>query len=157
MSIKRARTIPLDLIDPKLFWSKTEEMENGCINWTGCLDSYGYGRFKCLGSEWKAHRVSVALSGRVIPESMVIDHLCRNRRCVNPNHLEVTSIYINTARGVGVTAEKMRAWINGKCLNGHDLSVSGFHRAGPGRIVCAECDNERQRQYRLRKKEREIA
>ena len=68
---------------------------SGCWEWTGHIANSGYGR---LGRKW-AHRVSYESSGLVIPDGKQLDHLCRNRKCINPTHLEPVSPATNSRRG----------------------------------------------------------
>jgi hypothetical protein len=81
------------------FWSHVfippEEMTVGaCWQWTGTT-SNGYGKY---GSIW-AHRFSWELLRGPIPHNLEVDHLCRNRGCVNPEHLEIVSHRENVRRG----------------------------------------------------------
>lgn len=83
--------------DVARFWSKTKR-SGECISWNAGVSNCGYGYFWLNGKQELAHRVSVFLSGRTIPEKRQIDHLCRNKRCVNPSHLEVVSARENCIR-----------------------------------------------------------
>lgn len=145
-----AREIPEDLIADDAFWSQTELTPSGCIEWKGSRDAYGYGRVFARGAEWKAHRVALKLSGKIVFRHLAVDHLCRNPACVNPAHLELVSYRENTARGEGPTAAAIRAIDRGFCINGHDLSVVGFHGRGVRRF-CAQCGRNRVAAYKLRR------
>ena len=70
----------------------------GCWEWTGHCSSNGYGRFDVGGVPEYAHRVAVILDGRKIPDGMQVDHLCRSKSCVRPDHLQVVSPSENNAR-----------------------------------------------------------
>jgi hypothetical protein len=70
------------------FLRKVEKTDT-CWNWTGRLDIGGYGRFSIAGIWNKAHRVSHELYKGAIPEGLIVRHRCNNRKCVNPDHLEV--------------------------------------------------------------------
>lgn len=76
------------------FWNRVERA-NGCWKWTGHIDAKGYARFKADGSDRFAHRYSYELHHGPIAEGMDIDHKCRNRSCVNPDHLHAVSHWEN--------------------------------------------------------------
>lgn len=77
----------------------SEEDENGCWIWTGCTDRLGYGTAWWNGSTERAHRAVFFAAGREIPAGTELDHLCRVRACVNPDHLEAVTHQENVRRG----------------------------------------------------------
>lgn len=70
-----------------------------CWLWQGQQNRNGYGRIKIQGRWLMVHRVSYELHIGPIPEGLVLDHLCRNRLCCNPQHLEAVTVRENTLRG----------------------------------------------------------
>lgn len=77
--------------DIKRFWSKVDKKgENECWNWTACLFSDGYGQFSLHYKTLKAHRFSYYIKNNNLPiKPLIVRHKCKkNRKCVNPNHLE---------------------------------------------------------------------
>lgn len=85
-----------------------------CWLWTGAVQNRGYGNFRSK----LAHRVSYEKYVGPIPKGLTLDHLCKNRLCVNPKHLEPVTQYVNNMRGDGPTAINSRKT---HCANGHAL------------------------------------
>lgn len=120
----------------------------GCWLWQGTLDKDGYGAQVKIGSHTdgsrravRPHRWFYAHFKGPIPEGLVIDHLCRNRRCQNPEHLEAVTHVENTKRGARATATH--------CHRGHPLSGENV-RLSKGRWqsrVCRTCFREYQSVY----------
>src|ERR1041385_7046280 len=73
------------------FWNKVERTES-CWLWHGTLDSYGYGVIGCPdGKMRKAHRLAYESFGENIPPNLTVDHLCRVKNCLRPDHLEIVT------------------------------------------------------------------
>lgn len=121
--------------------------DGGCIRWTGSVMKTGYGRVSVNGINMLAHRVAYEHEIGPIPSGLVLDHLCRNRWCINPQHLEPVTITENILRGVGTGAKNKRKT---HCIYGHDLSDA--YRYPHGR-VCRKCRALKYLRYKLKQKE----
>lgn len=80
------------------FWRKVLKTDT-CWLWLGAIQSGGYGNIRINKKSVKSHRFAYEELVGEIPKGMVIDHLCRNRRCVNPSHMEVVTFEENVKRG----------------------------------------------------------
>ncbi len=91
------------------------DIGEGCWNWLGCVNSDGYGRVRIGGVSQFVHRAMMEWKvGRKLDRAEVVDHLCRNKACARPSHLEVVTSAENTRRGWTarlhwVTVAKIRA------------------------------------------------
>lgn len=94
----------------ELILSKVEIDETtGCWNWTAALSTAGYGHMTYRGRSTTSHRLAYeCLTGEEIPEGLTIDHLCFNRACQNPRHMEVVTRGENTRRAVARRMAMMR-------------------------------------------------
>lgn len=94
-----------------------------CWEWLACIGGSNYGRFWFQQKVQEAHRVSVLLSGRSIPDNMEVDHLCRNVICVNPDHLEIVTRKENNDRSKALRKKFPILYkIHTHCRKGHQLS-----------------------------------
>lgn len=116
----------------EIFWSKVEKTQ-GCWNWTGWCDPEGYGHLGAGGKWVGAHRFSFELANGSIPEGLELDHLCRNKRCVNPEHLEVVTSLENQRRRPKKT----------HCPHGHEFTPENTYvrRGAKSCITCHRFKN----------------
>ena len=135
---------------PERFFRKVQfsAEENGCWIWGASLQTNGYGHFYD-GGDVLAHRWLYAFCVGPIRAGLTLDHLCRERRCVNPDHLEPVSLRTNVLRGNAPAAINARKT---HCLRGHPLSGSNLgakRRNSPGaRGDCLACKRWRRRRGR---------
>lgn len=127
----------------KRFMDKVLKTQH-CWIWNGAHQKEGYGRFfiRTLGGKnilRGSHRVSYELFKGEIPKGYQIDHLCRNTRCVNPDHLEAVTPRVNVLRSNNITAIQSRKT---HCLRDHLLDSINTHIKN-GHRKCRTCDRER--------------
>lgn len=131
------------LSDPDTwFWPKVDVGHPlGCWEWTGHIQTSGYGQFRYRRSGQPhvavvAHRVAYELLIGPIPDDRELDHLCRNRACVNPDHLEPVTKHENMLRGESPFAKNAR---KSRCVNGHDYTDANTYLTPDGRRSCRTC------------------
>lgn len=116
------------------FLSKLTITKSGCWEWTASVDSSGYGIF-WIGRRISSHRfIFEYYYGHICPD-LQLDHLCRNRKCSNPLHLEQVTNKENSHRGMspwGINSRKTY------CIRGHKLTEDNIYRYGSSR-VCKTC------------------
>ena len=123
------------------FWAKVEKTD-GCWNWTGALTD-GYGCFtRATRAMTRAHRIAYEWLVGPIPAEMQLDHLCRNRACVNPAHLEPVTPRENSRRGLWVALKT-------HCPAGHPWIPDNLVTLRTtGKRRCRICATERGRDWR---------
>lgn len=129
-----------------------ETEASGCCPSTYSTASHGYAQIGWQDDGERhivlAHRASWTHVNGQVPIGMTLDHTCKNRRCVNPQHLRLLSNYENSRRNSGGD------WPIGECGAGHPstLLVERKRKAKSGRrylaLKCIECEREQQRRYR---------
>lgn len=133
------------------FWRYVSpEPNSGCWLWTGSeADGAGYGGFWDGKKHCRAHRFSYEAFVGPIPKGLQLDHKCRVRCCVNPDHLEPVTNKTNSLRGIGfaaVNAKKTHCY-RGHVLEGYNLIFSHGNRR-ECRICRRDRDNVRHRRSR---------
>lgn len=122
------------------FWSRVAiGGRYECWVWKGGTTSSGYGRWGSKPAR-QAHRVAYELTRGPIPEGLVLDHLCRNRVCVNPEHLDPVTNRVNVLRGVGTSATNARKT---HCDSGHEFTPENTIDRTKGWRECRTCYTER--------------
>lgn len=136
--------------NPRLrFWAKVDTSggDASCWPWRGGLFDTGYGAFWLAdaGRNVLAHRWAYEQNRGPIPVGLELDHLCRNRRCVNPSHLEPVTTGENLLRGQTLAA---RNAAKTHCDHGHRYDARNTLLAKDGSRVCRACGRERMRAWR---------
>lgn len=115
----------------------------------GMALSNGYGNFWDGSKKVPAHRWAYEQWVGPIPDGLHIDHLCRIRHCVNPEHLEAVTPSVNVRRSDSPPALAIRF---GVCINGHEMSADNTKILSSGARRCKTCHREAFRRYRDRKR-----
>lgn len=118
----------------------------GCWEWLGYKASNGYGRIAINKSGRPAHRIAYTFFREAVPVTLVCDHLCRNRGCVNPWHIEIVTIRENVLRGARATKAT-------HCRLGHPYSPDNTRINSDGGRRCILCE----RAWYQAKRDRDVA
>lgn len=146
-----AKTVPiLSQIQKERFWGKVFKSD-GCWDWKGAIGKNGYGVLKIQNQFYRAHRISYFLKHEKIDKNLHIDHLCHNRCCVNPDHLEEVTLRENVIRGIrrylsvsSTPIFRLRQKPKARekkthCSKGHPYDKINSQ----GRQICSICHRER--------------
>lgn len=129
------------------FWEKVNA-DGACWEWDGYRDEGGYGRFRWHRRQnGYAHRLAWESLVGPIPEGMALDHLCRHRCCVNPDHLEVVTPQENARRSNALSMRKC-------CAKGHEFTPANTMFTPRGRRYCRTCKQDSNARYRAQQSER---
>lgn len=140
--------MPLVPLEEK-FWAKVEKTET-CWLWTAGKNGTGYGVIKHGADHWTAHRLSYTWARGPIPDGLELDHLCRVRECVNPDHMEPVTHLENVRRGHAGLRFRER----NKCSKGHEYTPETTYRSlKDGSRVCRTCMRAAQIAWRLKQRE----
>jgi hypothetical protein len=116
---------------PESFWALVDKTES-CWLWRGHTHRSGYGQLGYHRKAWKAHRLAFTLAGGHLIDGLELDHLCRNRGCVRPDHLELVSHGENVRRAFVLKTH---------CRNGHPYEGNLIVDKAAGARRCRTCRN----------------
>ena len=118
---------------------------NNCWEWQHRLNDAGYGLLMRNRKVWRAHRYFYSMVKGAIPEGLVLDHLCRNRACVNPDHLEPVTQSTNAKRG-DTSNNGANHRVKTHCAKGHPYSGDNLFIStkpnGKSQRRCRACSRE---------------
>ena len=116
---------------------------SNCWIWNLFKDRDGYGLMTINGSTYRAHRASYSVFREQPGANLVIDHICRNRSCVNPEHLRLVTTKVNvTENSLSIQAHNSAKT---HCKNGHEFTEKNTIIANDNSRQCRTCVNARQR------------
>lgn len=114
-------------------------MQTKCITWKKYRNKDGYGKLTYKGKDYLAHRFIYEQIKGLIPKDKEIDHLCRDRSCINIEHLEAVSHLENMSRGIFFNSLKTH------CNNNHIFNIKNTRTSKSGKRFCRICDRIRKR------------
>jgi hypothetical protein len=143
------------------FWAKVQPT-GFCWDWTAGKTHDGYGKFNVGPKMVLAHRATYTMLVGKIPDGLELDHLCRNRHCVNPDHLDPVTTAENNLRiprALELGATFLPPWVQsgknvtGLCVKGHQYTELNTYTYKDGRTECRTCKKANAAAYRARKKQ----
>lgn len=135
------------------FWAKVAKGRPGCWNWTASTGSHGYGQMGAGGTVKLAHRIAWELTNGPIPAGLTVDHLCLNRLCQRPDHLQLVTRAENVRRAwrAGIY-DGRRATQKSCCLRGHAFTAANTYHHPRGYRVCKTCRAASRRKHAAARK-----
>lgn len=130
----------MDILDR--FFSKVDKTDTCWIWKASTTKQGGYGQFSYNGKPVRAHRWLWIQTNGEIPNGLVLDHLCRNRKCVNPDHLEIVTLGENVKRGLAGIENNYQTKKE-CCPKGHTYSGTDNR----GKRICKICRSANQQKY----------
>ena len=148
---------PTDAEIEARFWKHVSpEPNSGCWLWTASEDGRGYGQFAPFGwrglhkqGSIKAYKFAYLFYRGSVPDGKELDHVCRNRLCVNPDHLEPVSHRENVLRGDSPSARQARQT---HCKRGHEFTAENTW-SGDEHRRCKTCDKVRMAAFHKARRE----
>lgn len=122
-------------------------MPSGCWEWHRYRNDAGYGCLSVGNKKTEAYRASYETFVGPVPTGLELDHLCRNRGCINPDHLEPVTKKVNVLRGFNACANNARKT---RCKHGHELTA--IVESGRNRRRCLTCQDAAVARYQARKR-----
>lgn len=147
-------------VGPEIAMSKVlakTVLAGDCWEWTGTLSGNGgYGRIHVGDKDLRVHRLTYVLTNGPIPDGLVIDHICRNKRCSNPDHLRAVDVRTNSIEN-SVSFSAINA-AKTACKNGHALTEDNTYvQKKTGFRYCRTCARARSLAYERRRREKRLA
>lgn len=133
----------IDGTEAERFWPRVDKQPDGCWLWTASIDGHGYGQFRANGTTVKAYRWAYEDIIGPVPDGLELDHLCRVRLCVNPDHLEPVTHKVNMERAAATITH---------CPQGHARNDANTRVKANGFRDCRVCHNARETKRTARKR-----
>jgi HNH endonuclease len=141
---------------PERFWQKVAPCPmSGCWLWAAAQQGNGYGTYKFYGKTGLVHRYVYRELVGEIPAGLQLDHLCRQRCCCNPNHLEPVTPAVNVQRSTAPEAARRRHAAVTHCPSGHEYTPANtirWENDWRRHRVCRVCSTNHKREYVRRKR-----
>jgi hypothetical protein len=131
------------------FWLRVDQ-SGECWEWTGYRTRRGYGQVSWRNRIWRVHRLAFEFARGPIPPGLTIDHLCRNRACCNPGHMEPATNRENVLRGNGAAAVNSRKT---HCYRGHPFDDTNTRHLRNGDRACRICRRRVRAEFACRRRE----